>query len=32
MIVEPRAKRTLEDVVALLNRKFNGCGRLPWQR
>jgi hypothetical protein len=25
------AKLTLEDVVASLNRKFNGRGRLPWQ-
>jgi hypothetical protein len=24
-------KLTLEDVVASLNRKFNGRGRLPWQ-
>jgi hypothetical protein len=26
------AKLTLEDVVASLNRKFKGRGRLPWQR
>jgi hypothetical protein len=25
-----RAKATLEDVVAALNRKFKGRGRLPW--
>jgi hypothetical protein len=27
-----RAKLALEEVVASLNRKFNGRGRLPWQR
>ena len=27
-----RAKLSLEEVVASLNRKFNGRGRLPWQR
>ena len=26
------AKLTLEDVAASLNQKFNGHGRLPWQR
>jgi hypothetical protein len=26
------AKLVLEDVVASLNRKFQGRGRLPWQR
>ena len=25
------ARRTLEDVVAALNRRFKGRGRLPWQ-
>jgi hypothetical protein len=25
------AKLTLEEVVASLNRKFKGHGRLPWQ-
>lgn len=27
-----RARLTLEDLVATLNRKFEGTGRLPWQR
>jgi hypothetical protein len=27
-----RAKLTLEDVVASLNQRFKGRGRLPWQR
>ena len=30
-ITPVNAKLTLEDVVASLNRKFNGRGRLPWQ-